>query len=84
MRSYFFRHLIQYLLLAGIILLGITVALAAPGYPTRLLAAVGLPLLYFGWGVLHHLLEHRLSLPTVLEYLAISLILLVVLLNLTS
>lgn len=80
--SYFSRHLVQYLLLIGIILLGIAVALIAPSYQVRLLSAVSLPVLYFIWGILHHFLEHELNLGTILEYFVISLILLVVLLNL--
>ena len=79
-QSYFLIHCLQYLLLLAIFGASFLIIFILPDRTTRSLVALGLLVCYFLWGALHHLIEHNLQKSTILEYLAVGLLALWVLL----
>ena len=69
------NHIIHYLIVAGIILLGGSLLLLFAG--NKLLQLVGLiitSILYLAYGIIHHRLEHDLTVKIVIEYVLIGLL----------
>ena len=69
------NHIIHYLIIAGIILLGSSLLLLFAG--NKLLQLTGLivtSVLYLAYGIIHHRLEHDLTLKIVIEYVLIGLL----------
>jgi len=73
-KSDYFGHLPHLLSLAGILLVG-TVGLVGFAYDrdVQLAVAVALPVAYFVWGVVHHLLHDELYWRIVIEYAVVAL-----------
>ena len=75
-------HLLQYVLLFFSLLIGIFIYLNVPSHQIRIITAIILAAIYPTWGVCHHLEHHQhFSLTILLEYLLISLLILVVLIS---
>lgn len=75
-------HIIQYVLLITILITGIFVYLNIPNHQIKILTAIVLALVYPIWGIWHHWEHHgHFSWKIVIEYLLISLLVVVVLLS---
>jgi len=83
-QSYFLTHGLQYLILLAIFGASFLIIFILPDRTTRSLVALGLLVCYFLWGVLHHLIEHNLQKSTILEYLAMAILGLWVLLSIAK
>ena len=78
-------HLIQYALLIIILVIGIVIYLSVPSFTLKLITAGTLALIYPVWGIWHHWEHHQhFSFGVVVEYLLVSLLIVVVLVSLTG
>ena len=67
------KHLGYYLSLAAILLLGLVlILLTSPNLKSQSLIISLTVFFYILWGVLHHLINHELSLRIVIEYVLIG------------
>jgi hypothetical protein len=67
------QHLGYYLSLSAILLLGLVlVLLTSPNIASQSLIISATVFFYILWGVLHHLINHELSLRIVIEYVLIG------------
>ena len=75
-------HILQYALLFFILIIGIIVYLNVPSHTLKLITAFTLAAIYPIWGVWHHIEHHQhFSIAVLLEYLLISLLIVVVLIS---
>lgn len=66
-------HVLHYSIVFGIIVLGVAiVGLSSLGKPTQLIGIIGVCLLYFLYGILHHHFEHDLTVKIVVEYVLVA------------
>ena len=69
----FKKHFGYYLSLSAILLLGIVlVVLTSPNIKTQSLVISLTVFFYILWGILHHLINHELSMRIVIEYVLIG------------
>lgn len=76
------HHAFHYLIL--IVILGSSFAafFSFRNYPMiQLLIGIATALIYALWGVMHHFIDHDLSLKIVIEYLAVSIFAIIILWN---
>lgn len=67
------KHLVYYLSLAAILIAGVLVAGYLHGQKQMQIAIVVLiAVFYVVWGIVHHIAEHSFSIKIVLEYIAIA------------
>jgi hypothetical protein len=67
------KHLAYYISMVVTLVLGLVlIFLTRPNIPLQGLVILGTVLFYILWGILHHLLNHELSLRIVIEYLLIG------------
>ncbi|MGA2911179.1 MAG: hypothetical protein ABSE17_00870 [Candidatus Levyibacteriota bacterium] len=67
------KHLGYYLSLLAILLLGLAlILLTSPNLKSQSLIISATVFFYILWGVLHHLINHELSLRIVIEYVLIG------------
>lgn len=68
-------HIVHYLIITGIVALGISVtSLFSANRQIQLLSAIAAAFLYLCYGVLHHHLEHDLTIKIVVEYVLVALL----------
>lgn len=66
-------HLVHYTTILGIILLGIALLiLFSANRGIQLVILITISLLYLAYGILHHSLEHDLTLKIVVEYVLVA------------
>jgi hypothetical protein len=76
-------HIIQYTLLIFILLMGLFVFITVPSFLLRVITAAILATVYPIWGIWHHWEHHRhFSWGVVIEYVLVSLLVVVVLVSL--
>ena len=68
------EHIAHYLYIAGYIALGLIVANKAPGKNEQMLVVIVFSLLYAMYGIIHHGLEHDLTIKIVVEYVLVALL----------
>lgn len=73
----FKKHVIHYLILLLIIIVGGTGFLWQTDKTVKFLLAVVVAAGYVGWGIIHHYLEKNLNLKIVLEYLFMGILALI-------
>lgn len=79
----FSHHFFHYLILLTILGGCGTAFFSFRNYPViQLLVGIATALFYFIWGVMHHFVDHDLSLKIVVEYLAVSVFAIIILWNL--
>lgn len=67
------KHWGYYLSLLGILFLGIFLAIqASPDRQLQMLTVILTTFFYVAWGILHHFLNHDLTVKIVIEYLLIG------------
>lgn len=77
------HHLLHYVILLTILGICGTTFFSFRNYPViQLLIGITAALFYFMWGIVHHFVDHDLSLKIVVEYLAISVFAIIILWNL--
>jgi len=79
MEKYFLKHSVQYALLALVFVGVITLLILFKDTSVRLILISFYSIFYFVFGVWHHWEEKKVKATTVLEYLAISLIIFIIL-----
>ncbi len=79
MKKYHLSHALQYAVLAVVFLVSIPTLFVVRQEGTRIFLIFALSLFYLVVGIWHHLEEKNLTATTLLEYLAVSLIIFVVL-----
>ncbi|OGY25576.1 MAG: hypothetical protein A2864_02680 [Candidatus Woykebacteria bacterium RIFCSPHIGHO2_01_FULL_39_12] len=79
MEKYFLKHSVQYALLALVFVGVITLLILLKNTNIRLILISFYSIFYFVFGVWHHWEEKKVKSTTVLEYLAISLIIFIIL-----
>lgn len=75
------KHILEVLLLATALILGIFIAWQSPDIALRKLTIVIISSLYPVWGIWHHADHKHLSVSIVWEYVLIGLLMMVVLLS---
>lgn len=83
-KKYFFIHSIEYFFLAGVVLTSLISLFLLTDFTVKTLLVFVLTSVYLIWGLIHHWLEHDLKLSTILEYAAMALLVLWVLLSVAS
>ena len=69
------KHLSYYLSLVLIFAVGLTVTLLfSPNLKLQVLAIVSTIIFYIFWGILHHKINHELTLKVLIEYFLIGLL----------
>ena len=82
--KYFQSHLLHYLILAVLFLMGGLTVILVPSLPIKWVVIIGLALTYLTWGIWHHYQEHELNKETIFEYLGIIALVVIVLLMVSS
>lgn len=67
------NHILHYLIILGIVLLGVvSLVLFSADKSIQLIILITITLLYLAYGILHHSLEHDLTMKIVIEYTLIA------------
>lgn len=66
-------HILHYLIILGIVFLGVvSLVLFSANKSIQLFILIAISLVYLAYGILHHSLEHDLTLKIVVEYALIT------------
>lgn len=69
------NHLVHYLIILGIIALGIgSVILLSSNKNMQLIMVLAVSLFYLCYGIFHHFLEHDITIKIVVEYVLVTLL----------
>lgn len=76
------HHLFHYLILFTIIFAGLAAFFSFRNYPMiQLLIGIVTSLSYVLWGIVHHIVDHDLSIKIIVEYLAVGIFAIILLWN---
>lgn len=85
MKTFFYdtaHHIFHYLILLTIIVGGLGAFFSFRAYPMiQLLIGITTALFYVIWGIVHHFVDHDLSVKIVIEYLIVAIFAIVILWN---
>ena len=78
----FTHHVFHYLILGIILIGGLTAFFSFRNYPViQFLIGIAMALSYIFWGIIHHFIDHVLSIKIVIEFVIIAIFVIIILWN---